>query len=83
MFCNSFLALLLRGKLSIEDSDEIHNIPVLIKVAVKPANSNFAAQNEIKFYSEAKGFKKPTNPDSAKTGEKETKQKSSSKVSFD
>lgn len=72
------------GKVSIkEDSEEIHNIPVKIKVTVRPANSNFAAQNEIKFYSEAKGFKKPTSPGSEESGEGTEKKKSSSKVVFD
>ncbi len=38
------------GKVAIEDSDELHGIPIKIKVAVRPANANYAESNEIKMY---------------------------------
>ncbi len=41
----------------VEDSNEMHNIPLSIKVGVKPAQSVYAEQNEIKFYSKYEGPK--------------------------
>ena len=41
----------------VEDSNEMHNIPLAIKVGVKPAQGVYAEQNEIKFYSAYSGAK--------------------------
>jgi hypothetical protein len=38
------------GKFGVEDSEELHGIPMLVTVAVKPATSTHAASNEIKYY---------------------------------
>lgn len=38
------------GVLSPRDSNELHNKPMLIKVAVKPAQGDYSASNEIKAY---------------------------------
>lgn len=38
------------GVLSPRDSNELHNKPMLIKVAVKPAQGEYSASNEIKGY---------------------------------
>jgi hypothetical protein len=54
------------GVLSPRDSSELHNKPMIIKVAIKPATAEFSAANEIKGYKamtakteEAQGQKKP------------------------
>ena len=39
----------------VGDSVELHNIPLVIKVSVKPAAGQYAEQNEIKFYSKYAG----------------------------
>ena len=39
----------------VKDSNELHNIPLQIKVSVKPAQGVYAEQNEIKFYSKYEG----------------------------
>lgn len=41
----------------VGDSNEMHNIPLCIKVGVKPAQGVYAEQNEIKFYSKYEGPK--------------------------
>jgi len=41
----------------VQDSNEMHNIPLQIKVSVKPADGQYAEQNEIKFYSKYEGPK--------------------------
>lgn len=35
------------GKLKIQDSQELHNIPVYIKVKIRPAKGDFPASNDI------------------------------------
>jgi len=37
------------------DTNEIHNIPMQIKVAIKPENPPYPESNEIKFYDKYKG----------------------------
>jgi hypothetical protein len=39
----------------VGDSNEMHNIPLQIKVSIKPAQGVYAEQNEIKFYSKYEG----------------------------
>lgn len=41
----------------VKDSNELHNIPFQIKVSVKPAQGQYAEQNEVKFYSKYEGAK--------------------------
>ena len=41
----------------VGDSNELHDIPLQIKVSVKPAQGQYAEQNEIKFYSKYEGPK--------------------------
>lgn len=43
------------GKVSIQDSAELHNTPMSIKVKVKPATAQYEAQNAIKSYEPFKG----------------------------
>ena len=38
------------GKAEIQDSDELKNIPLTVMVKVKPANGNYAEQNQITKY---------------------------------
>lgn len=47
------------GKLTPRDSAELHNIPLLVRVSVKPAQGEYAAQNEVKLY---RGFGAPPAP---------------------
>jgi len=37
-------------KVSVEDSSELHNIPLKISVKIKPASGNYAEQNQIVKY---------------------------------
>lgn len=37
------------------DTTQLHNIPLQIKIAVKPASGPYAESNEIKFYDKYKG----------------------------
>jgi len=39
----------------VEDSVEMHNIPLNIKLGITPAKGNFAESNDIKFYSKYAG----------------------------
>lgn len=39
----------------VKDSNEMHNIPLQLKLSVKPAKDGYAEQNEIKFYSKYEG----------------------------
>ena len=39
----------------VEDSVELHNIPLTIKVSIKAAEGKYPEQNEIKFYSKYEG----------------------------
>lgn len=41
------------GILQVEDSQMLHNIPLIATVKVKPATSNYDASNEIKGYKQA------------------------------
>lgn len=41
----------------VQDSVEMHNIPLQIKVSIKPAQGVYAEQNEIKYYSKYEGAK--------------------------
>lgn len=41
----------------VDDSSEMHNIPLMVKVGIKPAQGVYAEQNEIKFYAKYDGPK--------------------------
>lgn len=47
------------GKLNVRDTEELHNIPMLVKVAVTPPRGEYAAGNEIKGYKPDNGGAKP------------------------
>jgi len=49
----------------LEDSEQLHGKPMLINVIVKPAQAQYAAQNDIKGYSKYDGAA-PVNPTVAK-----------------
>jgi hypothetical protein len=46
----------------IEDSEDLHNIPITIQVAVTPAKGDYPAGNKVNMYSALEGAAKPTNP---------------------
>lgn len=46
------------GKLKVKDSAELHDIPCIIDVRIKPAKGDYAAGNEIRGYA-------PINPEAA------------------
>ena len=41
----------------VDDSNEMHNIPLQIKIGIKPAQGVYAEQNDIKFYAPYEGPK--------------------------
>lgn len=62
----------------LEDSEQLHNTPMMIKVTVRPAKAQYSEQNEIKGYQEHNGsaIEVPAEPGAAtlpsaaaKTGE--------------
>jgi len=70
------------GKVTVQDSAELHGIPVNIKVALIPKTPQYAEKNEIKMYSPASGSisggagsATPTNPDKGNSPAGETKKK--------
>lgn len=40
----------------LEDTEDLHNIPMYIKVTVKPANAQWPAKNEIKNYKSEEAY---------------------------
>lgn len=38
------------GKIKIEDSSELHNIPVMANLSVRPASGGYDASNDVKYY---------------------------------
>ncbi len=38
------------GKIKVSDSDELHGIPVMLKLGIDPARGEFEARNKIKDY---------------------------------
>ena len=67
----------------VDESEELHGIPMLIKVVVKPATSQYPEKNEIKFYEEIEGdYTAPSNPDDEEVSEK-PKTSGKKKISFD
>jgi hypothetical protein len=47
------------GKLRVSDSAELHNIPCIIHVIVKPGDGQYSPRNEIKGYSSLSGATAP------------------------
>lgn len=68
------------GVPNFEDTEQLHGIPLMIKVVLKPATPNAAEKNEIKFYSQAEGVEKPNNP-AASSGVQQ--EKKTTKVKFE
>ena len=50
------------GKLSIEESEELHGIPMIVKVRVKPATARYPASNAIANYKPLAGLARPSAP---------------------
>ncbi len=48
------------GILQVSDSSQLHNIPMQIKVVIKPAAGDYAATNEIKGYKKSGAPAAPT-----------------------
>jgi len=44
------------GKLQVQDSAELHDIPMVVRVSVRPADGQYDASNEVKAY---KAMQKP------------------------
>ena len=38
------------GKIKIADSSELHNIPVMANLSVRPASNGYDASNDVKYY---------------------------------
>ena len=43
------------GKLQVTDSSELHNVPMLVRVSVRPADGQYDASNEVKAYKRIEG----------------------------
>jgi hypothetical protein len=65
------------GKITVEDSEELHGKELNVKVVIKPATANYPAGNECKNYSEVEGLAKPSASSFASEPKKQKK------VSFD
>lgn len=64
------------GKPNFDDTEQLHGIPLLIKVVKKPSTANASEKNEIKFYSACAGVKKvEVEPDEEQTSTKTNKVK--------
>lgn len=63
------------GKITVSDSEELHGIDMMLKVAIRPATAKFPASNEIKNYKQLDGAAIPSKD--------ESKPKKVAKVSFD
>lgn len=72
------------GKSGIEDSEELHDIPMTISVALKAGRNGNPPENKITFYRKLKSLARPVNQDDEEDDEKEEKpKKKKPKVSFD
>ena len=47
------------GKLQINDSEQLHNVPCVIKVGISPAKGDYTAQNNVKGYESNAGAVAP------------------------
>ena len=65
------------GVSNLDDTEELHGIEIMVKIAIQPASSQYAASNVIKGYSPVEGL---ANPNAAKSDKNEKK---GAKVSFD
>ncbi len=70
------------GKISIEDSQELHGVPMMISVTKTPATANSPERNEIKGYKKIKAgenYEMPPNENNdtptAETGDEEHKKR--------
>ncbi len=73
------------GKVSVEDSEELHGIEMTLKVVVKKAQANFPESNEVKNYKPVEGVERPSNPSAGETKTEATggAAPKKSRVSFD
>lgn len=46
----------------LEDSETLHNLPMIIKVKYVPATGQYKEKNEIKAFKKAEGYSKPAAP---------------------
>lgn len=53
------------GKVSVNDSEELHGIPMTIKLKVKPATAQYPAGNVVANYKPLAGLAQPARPSSA------------------
>lgn len=67
------------GKVSIDDTDELHGEELILKITVRAATSAFAESNDIKNYKAIPGIARPNTKASAGIPEK----KKTRRVSFD
>jgi len=69
--------LLACGKRSVEDTDELNGIELVMSVRIKPASAQYAAQNVSTGYAPLAGSAKPS------SGKDKKKKKKKANVSFD
>jgi len=63
------------GKNHIEDTEELHGIPMTIRVKKTPATANYPEGNEINGYAPAEGYAKPEAPVVKTSGDTEPSKK--------
>lgn len=69
------------GKVTAEDTEELHGIEMTLKVAVKKASPNYPESNEIKNYKPLAGVSTPSKSSGSESSGETQKKKS--RVSFD
>lgn len=67
------------GKVTVDDSDELHGIEMVLKVVKKAASANYPETNEVKNYKPLAGVERPSKAESSS----DDKPKRKSRVSFD
>ena len=55
------------GKVTVQNSEELHNIPMTLKLGVNPAKDGYDASNKIKSFSKAGNVTTPTIQPQAET----------------
>lgn len=82
---NRELATLMKacGKITVDDSEDLHGIEIELKVTKKAATANFPESNEIKNYKALSGVARPSSKTEVSSSEPETSTpKKKSRVSF-
>lgn len=67
------------GKFGVQDTEELHNIPCLLKVGMSKATPQYPAKNEIKFYDKAPAGGQVTNEGTAAAGQTSEQQPAAEK----